>query len=194
LEPWLFERWVWGRKLPDICCDFEANGVRLDHMYTELNVPIGWVGLEDFFEKWNRTIRNTCKLFDIQIEQDRIQSAYNSITADGTVDFGLLNEDYQRQVILRLLSDKAHMHDLLKLNPFLSKTGKGRNEKDIVKINRRAVIRNYNMSLYRQKLLTTYEAVSAYGVRQRIDKKILLAEFLDLKKFSLLKWGDYGNR
>jgi hypothetical protein len=194
LEPWLFERWVWGRKLPDICCDFEANGVRLDHMYTELNVPIGWVGLEGFFEKWNRAIRNACKLFDIQIEQDRIQSAYNSITADGTVDFGLLNEDYQRQVILRLLSDKAHLQDLLKLNPFLSKTGKGRNEKDIVKINRRAVIRNYNMSLYRQKLLTTYEAVNAYGVRQRIDKKILLAEFLDLTKFSLLKWGDYGNR
>jgi hypothetical protein len=194
LEPWLFERWVWGRKLSDICCDFEANGVRLNHMYTALNVPIDWVGSEGFFEIWHRTIQNTSKLFDIQIDKDRIQSAYHSITADGTIDFGLLNEDYQRQVILRLLSDKAHLQDLLKLNPFLLKIGRVCNEKDIVKINRSAVIENYNMLLYRQKLLTTYEAVNAYDVRQRIDKKILLAEFLDLKKFSLLKWGDYGNR
>jgi hypothetical protein len=50
------------------------------------------------------------------------------------------------------------------------------------------------MSLYRQKLLTAYEAVNTHCVRQRIDKKILLAEFLDLTKFSLLKWGDYGIR
>ncbi len=194
LEPWLFEKSVWGRKLTDICCDFEANGVRLDHMYTGLNVPMNWVGSEAFFELWKRTIENTAKLFDIQIDKDRIQGAYNFITADGRIDFGLLNEDYQRQVILKLLSDKAHLQDLLKLNPFLLKIGKVRNEKDIVEINRSAVIRNYNISLYRQKLLTAYEAVNTHCVRQRIDKKILLAEFLDLTKFSLLKWGDYGIR
>jgi glycosyltransferase involved in cell wall biosynthesis len=194
MEPWLFEKWVWGRKLPDICADFEANGVRLDHMYTKLNVPMNWVGSEGFFDIWKRTIQNTCKLFDIQIDKDQIQSAYNFITADGKIDFGLLNEDYQRQVILKLLSDKAHLQDLLNLNPFLLKIGKIRNEKDIIKINRSAVIRNYNMSLYRQKLLTAYEAVNTHCVRQRIDKKILLAEFLDLTKFSLLKWGDYGIR
>ncbi|MGD9226656.1 MAG: hypothetical protein PVF26_09165 [Desulfobacterales bacterium] len=194
LEPWLYEKPVWGRRLADICCDFEANGIRLDHMYTGLNVPMNWVGSQGFFDLWKCTIESTCKVFDIQIDKDRIQSAYNLITADGKIDFGLLNEDYQRQVIRKLLSDQAHLQDLLKLNPFLLKIGRLRNEKDIVKINYKAVIRNYNMSLYRQKLLTAYAAVSAHGVRQRIDKKILLAEFLDLKKFSLLKWGDYGIR
>ena len=194
LEPWLFEKSVWGRKLADICCDFEANGVRLDHMYTKLNVPLNWVGSQGFFDLWKHTIENTCKLFDIQIDKDRIQSAYNFITADGKIDFGLLSEDYQKQVILRLLSNPAHLQDLLKLNPFLLKIGKIRNEKDIVKTNRSAVIRNYNMSSYRQKLLTAYAAVNTDCVRQRIDKKILLGEFLNLTKFSLLKWGDYGIR
>jgi hypothetical protein len=104
-------------------------------MYTGLSVPMNWVGSEAFFELWKRTIENTAKLFDIQIDKDRIQGAYNFITADGRIDFGLLNEDYQRQVILKLLSDKAHLQDLLKLNPFLLKIGKARNEKDIVKIN-----------------------------------------------------------
>jgi hypothetical protein len=194
LEPWLFEKSVRGRKLADICSDFEANGVRLDHMYTQLNVPLNWVGSQGFFDRWKRTIENTCKLFDIQIDKDRIQSAYNFITADGNIDFGLLSEDYQKQVILRLLSNPAHLQDLLKLNPFLLKIGKIRNEKDIVNTNRSAVIRNYNMSSYRQKLLTAYAAVNTHCVLQRIDKKILLAEFLNLTKFSLLKWGDYGIR
>ncbi|NIV99206.1 glycosyltransferase family 1 protein, partial [Candidatus Saccharibacteria bacterium] len=27
LEPWLFDKLVWGRKLTDICADFEVNGV-----------------------------------------------------------------------------------------------------------------------------------------------------------------------
>jgi len=194
LEPWLFGKCVCGRKLPDICRDFEANGVRLDHMYTQLNVPINWVGSEGFFNLWKRAIQNACRSFDIHIDEDRIQNTYNFITADGTIDFGLLNEDYQRKVILRLLSDKAHFQNLLKLNPSLLKIGRVRNEKEIVDANRSAVIRNYNMSLYRQKLLTTYAAVKTHRVRQQIDKKILLAEFLDLTKFSLLKWGDYGIR
>ncbi len=194
LEPWLFEKLVWGRKLSDICCDFEANGVRLDHMYTELKVPIDWIGSSGFFEKWKRILQDTCKLFGVQIDKNRIQGAYDSITADGTIDFGLLDEGYQRDVILKLLSDKAYLQDLLRLNPFLSKIGKARNEINIIKANRSAVVRNYNLSLYRQKLLAAYESVNAHSVRQRIDKEILLLQFLDLMKFSLLQWGDYGIR
>jgi len=194
LEPWLFEKSVWGRKLADICCDFESNGVRLDHMYTGLKVPMNWVGSEGFFDLWKGTIEKTARLFNLQIDNDRIEDAYNFITADGQIDFGLLNEDYQRKVILKLLANQAHRQDLLERNPFLLKIGRIPDERETVKVNRRAVIRNYNISLYRQKLLTTYKAVKALDVRQRIDKKILLAEFLDLKRFSLLKWGDYGIR
>ena len=194
LEPWLFEKAVWGRKLDDICRDFEANGVRLGHMYPALKVPMNWIGSQGFFDLWRRTVENAAKLFDIQIEADRIQAAYNFITADNKIDFGLLNEEYQRQVILKLLSDRAHLRKLSELNPFLLKIGRIGNEEEIIKTNHRAVVRNYNLSLYRQKLLAAYKAVSKQGVRQRIDKKILLAEFLDLTKFSLLKWGDYGIR
>ena len=192
LEPWLFGKLVWGRKLADICRDFEANGVRLDHMYSALKVPMKWVGSEDFFKQWRGTIENTCKLFNIQMDEDRIQGAYNFITTDGKIDFGLLNEDYQRRVLVTLLSDRKHMQDLSKLNPFLLKIGRVGNEEDVIKINQGAVTRNYNIPLYRQKLLTAYKAVNTHSVRHRIDKKILLAEFLDLTKFSLLKWGDYG--
>lgn len=192
LEPWLFGKMVWGRKIVDICCDFEANGVRFDHMYTRLNIPLDWIDAHGFFKKWRRTLIDNAKLFGVQIEKNRIQIACQSIADDGAIDFGLLDEDFQKDVIRKLLSDKTVFKDMLRLNPFLSKIGRAPNEIDIIKANRSAVIRNYNLRLYRQKLLATYKSVNACSVRQRIDKEILLMQFLDLTQFSLLKWGDYG--
>ena len=65
-------------------------------------------------------------------------------------------------------------------------------DKDLIEKNRKAVIRNYSLKHYRQTLLTIYARVGKTMIRQRIDKRALLAEFFDLTKFSLLKWGDYG--
>jgi hypothetical protein len=192
LEPWLFDKLVWGRKLFDICSDFEANGIILNHMYGELNVPIDWVESDGFFEKWNRTALNVCRLFDFQIKENQIQSAYDFVTAGGTIDFGFLDEAFQKKVIRRLLSDKANRKQMSLLNPSLLKIGKVSNAKDLIKSNSKAVLDNYSMARQRQKLLSTYKHVAATAVKQRIDKKKLLTEFFDLNKFSLLKWGDYG--
>jgi len=192
LEPWLFDKMVWGRRLPDICTDFEANGILLGHMYDELNVPIGWVESDGFFEKWRRTILNVCRLFDFKIPENQIQTAYEIITAEGTIDFGLLDETFQKKVIGLLMSDDANRKQMSLLNPPLSRIGKVPNAKDVIKSNHNAVLRNYGMELHRKKLLNTYTCVAATAVKQRIDKKKLLTEFFDLNKFSLLKWGDYG--
>ena len=196
LEPWLFDKLVGGRKLPDICTDFEANGVCFDHMYTALNVPVDWLELDDFYEKWKDTIHSTAKLFDLVIDNDRIQRTFASLTTGGTIDFGLLNEEFQKQVIGRLLTQNTHTHinQLLSLNPFLAEIGRTANEKDLIENNRKAVARSYGMSQYRRKLLAIYGHVDKTRIRQRIDKKKLLAEFFDLSKFSLLKWSDYGAR
>ncbi len=122
---------MWGRKLSDICTDFEANGVCFDHMYTALNVPVDWLELDHFYKKWNRTVQNTGKLFDLVIDNDRIQNTFASLTADGTIDFGLLDEEFQKQVIGRLLTHNAHAHvdKLLSLNPSLAGIGRAANEK-----------------------------------------------------------------
>ena len=192
LEPWLFNKWVWGRKLTDICMDFEANGVRLDHMYTALNVPVEWFELEAFFKKWKRAIRHVARRFDVIIDNERIRNAFSSLIAGGTIDFGLLDEQSQKLVLARLLTRKAHAAFLVSLNPFLAEIGMRPDQQDLIEANRSAVARGYSMAKYRQKLLSTYAQVDRAPVRQHINKKILLAQFLDLAKFSLLKWGDYG--
>jgi hypothetical protein len=194
LEPWLFNKMVWGRKLCDICTDFESNGVSFDHMYTELNVPVDWFDLDDFYQKWKRTIHRTANLFALAVDNDRINSIFASLTAGGTIDFGLLGEEFQRQVIGRLVTQSApaRVDELLSLNPGLAAIGRAANEKDLIEANRNAVARSYNMAQYRKKLLSIYAHVATTSIRQRINKKTLLTEFMDLTKFSLLKWGDYG--
>jgi hypothetical protein len=191
LEPWLFDKFVWGRKLHDICTDFEANGILLGHMYDDLNVPVDWIGPDAFFKKWSRTIHNASRLFDFQIPQSQVQEAYDALTAEGTIDFGMLDEAFQKKVIRLLLSDDSHQKQLLLLNPVLSRIGRPSNAEDVIRSNRQALLRNYSMALYRQKLLSTYRRVVATSIHQHIDKKKLLAGFFDLNKFSLLKWGDY---
>jgi len=36
-----------------------------------------------------------------------------------------------------------------------------------------------------------YDRVANTEIKQSIDKKLLIAAFFDLEKFSLLKWSDY---
>jgi hypothetical protein len=194
LEPWLFDKLVWGRKLSDICADFEANGVSFDHMYTSLNVPVDWFEPDDFYKKWKRTIQHTADQFRFGIDNEQIQNAFTSLTANRTIDFGLLDEGFQKQVIGRLVAQNAsaHVAELLSLNPGLAKIGRATHQAKLIETNRNAVAQRYNMKQYRQKLLKIYAHVAQTSIRQRINKKTLLAEFMDLTKFSLLKWGDYG--
>ncbi len=189
LEPWLFDKFVWGRKLPDICIDFESRGVDLSHMYTQLMVPIEKFDSEAFYHQWDKTIRVAARIFGLQIGSAQIQDAYSAITAGGMIDFGLLGEKFQKQVLQHLLSNKAHLLKLLTVNPLLSNFSKATIQKDIIEFNRDAVMGNYHITQYRENLLKLYAQVVATTVQQRIDKKKLLAEFFDLNHFSLLKWG-----
>ena len=194
LEPWLFDKLVWGRKLSDICTDFEANGVSFDHMYTALNVPVDWLEVDDFYKKWQRAIQRTANQFGFIIDDEQIQNTFASLTAGGTIDFGLLDEGFQKKVISRLMNHNASVRvaELLSLNPKLAEIGRKANVATLVGANRNAVARSYNLAQYRQKLLSIYAHVAATPIRQRINKKTVRAEFMDLTKFSLLKWGNYG--
>ncbi|MGD9056438.1 MAG: hypothetical protein PVF38_09875 [Desulfobacterales bacterium] len=190
LEPWLYHKYVSGRKLDDICNDFEIRGIDLNHMYSQLMVPLKGFDANEFYSQWSRTIMNTARIFNIQIDAAQIRRAYETITEGGLMDFGLLAEPYQKQVLHYLMSNKTHLQKLLTRNPLLSEISNGTNQKNRIEGNRNAIVRSYNMAQYRQTLLDLYARVVTTPVKQRINKKTLLAEFFDLKRFSLLKWGE----
>jgi hypothetical protein len=190
LEPWLYHKYVSGRKLDDICNDFEVRGIDLGHMYSQLMVPLEGFDANGYYRQWNRTIMGAARKFDLQIDTAQIRCAYEVITEGGLIDFGLLAELYQKQVLRFLMSNKTHRQKLLIRNPLLAEISNRTDQQNRIEANRNAIVRNYNMDQYRQTLLDLYARVATTPVKQRVNQKKLLAEFFDLKRFSLLKWGD----
>ncbi|MDL1981803.1 MAG: hypothetical protein LWX02_10100 [Deltaproteobacteria bacterium] len=192
LEPWTAKKNLWGRKLTDICHDFEKNGIALDHLYDRLLVPLEWIGKDKFYGVWKTCILKNCSLFDFKINEEEIQKSFTKITGNNNIDFGLLYEPFQKQIISHVLSSKNEAKKLIKLNPYLSRLANSLlNNKELIQNNMNAVLNNYNRTTYKKNLLKIYSKIINNPVHQRLDKNILLSEFINLEQFSLLKWNDY---
>jgi len=109
-----------------------------------------------------------------------------------TVDFGMLDEPFQKQIISHIISSKDRQKELIRLNPYLSSVGIVPDRKTLIKNNIAAVHSNFNKVIYKEKLLQIYKKVSNNPVSHSIDKKILLSQFLNPRHFSLLKWCEYS--
>jgi len=192
LEPWLYGKLLWGRKLADICRDFESNGLNLEHLYTGLYVPTDWIGLQQFQTRWQECVLRAAQLFNLSIDDARLRDAFDHLTSDGLIDFGLLDESSQKPVILHAKSRSGHRARLIQINPFLTAPGTVGAKNDLIEKNKQAVLTNYRPDRYRQKLLDVYRKVITTPIYQQIDKTVLALSFLDLEKFSLLKWSDYA--
>jgi hypothetical protein len=188
LEPWTAGKLLWGRKLPDICEDFEKNGIQLDHLYTRLRVPVDWLGKEKVFRVWENCIIKNTTLYGYQMPKMEIKRYFSMLTEDNTIDFGLLNERFQKQIISEIITNRAAKQRLISLNKFLADPGKVKNNQALIEHNDLKIRNHYNMDQYRKTLLHIYNHVVDTPVHHRIHKDRLLGSFFDLKHFSLLKW------
>jgi len=192
LEPWTAKKILWGRKLPDICHDFEKNKIQLDHLYTKLDVPVEWIGKERLYEKWKSCILKKSATFNLNMDEKTISTSFAKVTRNDFIDFGLLDEAFQKTIISRVLADRTDRDGLIYLNPYLSNPGDVSNKEALIQNNMKAVLLNYNKTVYKEKLMKIYSKVVNSSVRHSIDKKILISRFYKPETFSLLKWGDYA--
>jgi glycosyltransferase involved in cell wall biosynthesis len=191
LEPWTAGKMLRGRRLGNICTDFEGNGLRLDFLYDRLDVPLEWFDADPFFQLWQRTVKHAAETYHYRVDPEGIHQHMVHLARQDVVDFGLLNERYQRQVLSHLLSTPGAKAYMASLNPLLSSPAPGDDVSEILENNRRSVAAHYGVETYREQLLSIYERVVHQPVHQHIDKQVLLDAFFDLDRFSLLKWGAY---
>ena len=191
LEPWTAGLLLWGRRLAEVCRDFEQNGVRLDHLYDRLEVPFDWFDADAFFQRWRAAALAAAAAYDDSLAPEAVDHGLAAMRRGKMVDFGNLDETSQRQIISRLLTDAAARANLVTLNPWLAHPGVVSESAEIIAHNRKAVADRYGPALYRERLLTIYDRVAHHPVRHRIDKRVLLDAFFDLERFPLLKWGAY---
>ncbi|MCF8067428.1 MAG: hypothetical protein K9L30_02460 [Desulfobacterales bacterium] len=191
LEPWLANKLIWGRNLPEICSDFEMNHIKLDHLYSNILIPVTLIDKDKFSSIWKSCVLRNSRRFNFVTDQSIVDDAFEKLTQNETIDFGLLDESFQKKVISSLLSDKSLINSLIDLNPFLAEPGNVVDKESLIENNRKAIQKNYVDGSMKEKLLRIYRTVKTTPVHHAIKKDILFKRFLNLEKFSLLKWGEY---
>ena len=191
LEPWTAGKLLWGRRLEDVCSDHESNGVDLQALYDRIDVPLNWIDAIDYHQRWLNTVAAAARRYGHSLPAEAISQAFAKATKGGIVDFGMLNETCQRQVLDRLVGDASSKDELVRLNPWLRYADDVTDASTLVDRNREAIRNEYGNDRYRRQLLDIYSRVSTRPVKQQIDKPSLIDAFLDLDRFALLKWGAY---
>jgi hypothetical protein len=192
LEPWTAGKLLWGRRLADVCPDYEGNGIRLNALYERIDVPLAWFDTELFRRHWRAAVSRAAVGFGHVIDPTGADQALIRLTGGETMDFGLLSERFQRQVLNRLVHNPSAKAALIRLNPWLAHPGRVVDPSTLIENNRRAVLDHYGMDGYGERLLRIYHEVSSLVVHHCIDKTALRDAFIDLSYFPLLKWGAYG--
>lgn len=192
LEPWLFGKILWGRMLPHICDDFVQNGIDLRHLYTHLMVPVEWCGRENLIQKLKTGFIQNRERFNYSLRDGDIESALETVAQKNCIDFGMLDEAFQKRVIVQLLAGTGNRMRMMKLNPFLAHPAFVKNKAVLIERNRAAVLNSYNRAKYRDRLLKIYRQISQTPVEHRINKQTLLSSFFKPDLFSLLKWSPYA--
>jgi len=190
LEPWTAGKLLWGRRLGPICRDFEKNGLCLDHLYDTIDIPLDWIDSGEFLKKWQAAVADACARFQYPIDAGVIAGAVSQMRQRGVIDFGLLNEAYQKQVLDRLILVKGARQELIGVNRALSFPGRLADHHWRIEANRNVVLNRYDQRSYQETLMGVYRKVMD-SASHSICKKNLLDHFLDLDRFSLLKWSDH---
>ena len=191
LESWMGNRPLVGRLLPDICADFIQRGLRLNHLYTGLFVPLKLIDYNDFCSKWERCYRQRLERYGLETDDQAVQHYLKDIQNRGSVDFGELSEDQQMHVIRSVKSSPQGRKALMDENPFLHEGCGSGDWDDLVAYNRGVVSREYSANRNRERLLRIYEKVDSVTPRQRIQGDKLLHLF-NSPEASRLLLSDYS--
>jgi hypothetical protein len=186
LEPWTAHRMLSGRILKDICEDFLRRGLKLDHLYEKISIPVTFFDRKRYEKKWIGCYREKMSLYGRNISEADASRALEPILSEGNVDFGLLSEDLQREVILQVLEKKEHKREILDVNPFLVNNVLFQGSEELIEYNRDVVSAEYSAKKSGEILREVYERVLSERVTHQIDKKALLDAFSTPEQNSLL--------
>jgi hypothetical protein len=152
LEPWLAGKPLVGRNLPDITADFERQGLDLSPLYNRLSVPLtskAWNIGAPFFQALENQMRADGVAYGRAWSDERFEAARTALVQDGTVDFGMLDEELQRVIIRAAKEDPSLFDNIL---------GDASAQ---VAPNRAVVEENFGPDAYGAHLLSMYQKLMA---------------------------------
>jgi hypothetical protein len=180
LEPWTAGREVLGRRVPHVCRDFEAAGLRFPSLYHSLPVRIELFDVHSLAERWRRAVEDMYRRFGQQEDPAAAGRVWTHVMETGSCDFSFLDEEAQREVITRVLSDGKARKSVGDGFPALEamRSSLDRPDEAVVAANGAIVRARYGEEEYARLLNGIYGEVLNIGVRHAIDRRKLLDRFL----------------
>lgn len=182
-EPWLANRSLAGRALPEITADLTAGGLCLDALYERLDVPLAWIGEDRLRARIGKALRTLADSYDEAFSTDATATAWHSFVHGDRVDFGRLDEPLQQEIIERIWRDES-ARDAVSPKRLLPDTVPDRRAE-----NRKTVNRLCSLSSYSERLAAVYRAVasSPTGPLTAHEADAVRRFFLDPARLFLLR-------
>jgi len=185
LEPWTFGKGLCGRNLPDITSDFAELGVSLANLYDRLPIPLDCI---PSVTQLKETIQSALEQFYLNYQQDLPQdgteTAFQSMLANDSIDFGRLDEPTQQEVI-RAVAQSPELQQGIQRHAGLEVLAE-----DIIDRNRQAVAEQFSLSSYAEKTLKIYQELLATEDNQSCqfaNGQLLLDQYLSPARLNLLR-------
>lgn len=182
LEPYLFDKAVVGRDLPEITGDFTANGIALDHLYPRIPIPLEWIGSETLRQRLQEALRAIHAAYALPLPQNAVTRAYDSLVSDETVDFGRLDESLQEKALVHLLEHRKAAASILPRLEIPDVRHRIENAHRIQDV--------YSLSSYGKQLCGILRKTASSSTEKKPDTlpaSKILASFLDPERLWLLR-------
>lgn len=182
LEPWLLERPLVGRDLPEITGEFRESGVDLDSLYGRIEIPLEWIGGNNLENRVGEALRGYLTAYGRTTGQGDLERAMQALVRNGRVDFGRLDEALQEGVIRRLAGTADPRSELPDASLDVPSAKR-------IEHNRRAVMDNFGLDAYGRRLIKLYHQVLDAPVEPvgTLDGEVLLDGFLAPERLFLLR-------
>ena len=182
LEPWLMERPLSGRNIPEITGEFSACGINLSGLYDALYIPLSWIGETTLRKSLEEALEAYYQAYSRQMPGDAVDRALQAACRDDMVDYGRLGEHHQENVLRRL---HASPQDRSAIDP----SQLPRSSEAHLDANREAIVKGFSLSRYGERLSNIYAALagSSADVPDYLSAELLLDRFLEPERFNLLR-------
>lgn len=183
LEPWLLERQLVGRKLPEITDEFERTGLDLSGLYTRVRIPLDWIGEDRFRQALQVELKRVYASYGRLMQTDDVDRAFTAASSDGLVDFGRVHEPLQRLVLEHLARSPRARAEISPSSLTVYERPK------LIQANKQVVEDQFHLLGYGKRLTNIYQVVaeSPFGAGEALNADTLLEEFLAPERFSLLR-------
>jgi FMN phosphatase YigB (HAD superfamily)/glycosyltransferase involved in cell wall biosynthesis len=192
LESFLLGKDLIGRDIPYVTEDFKGQGISFESLYSELQVPLNLINLNDLQQQLHSSLARTWAEYDREFEEETLANHLQAIHERQWIDFAELSSRQQRDVISSAVRDPRSRQAIQERNPELMRwLSRDVNESETqIQHNQKVVRRCFSIQSSADQLVNIYRELLSQPVSDAEHSETpeaVLDSFLDVNNFHAIR-------